>query len=57
MFILAARSGIHSFKNIEHIKFGGNTSQGSKGIEGEEMGSGLSQYTLYEYMIFLIKKI
>lgn len=47
---------IVSFKNIEHIKFGGDTSQGSKGIEGEEMVSGLNQYTLYEHMIFLINK-
>lgn len=56
MFILAALSGIQSFKNIEHMKLGGNNSQGREGIEKKEMGSGLGQYTLYEYMKSLINK-
>lgn len=56
MFILAALSGIHRFKNTEHMKLGGNNNQGREGNEKKEMGSRLGQYTLYEYMKSLINK-
>lgn len=38
------------------MKFGRNNSRGREGIKGEQMGSGLGQYALYEYMKFLINK-
>lgn len=38
---LAALSGMHRFKKIEHVKLEGNSSKGREGIEGEETGMDL----------------